>query len=113
MVKSLVTIDADKPVIDAARLMKKHKIGSVIVTKDERIVGILTERDMVDRVVSSGLNVKKMKVGSVMSYPIITCSMNASVSEAIQIMENYKVRHLPVVDKKGNIVGIISSKDVV
>jgi len=117
MRRKVVTIEDSRPLIDAARLMVKKKsegkgIGSVVVKRRGKVVGILTERDFIEKVSARGLNVRKAKIKDVMSHPVVTCTPNMLISRAAELMYKRKVRHLPVL--KGNrLVGIVASYDLV
>jgi len=111
MKTNVVVVNADAPVLDAAKLMAKHSIGSIVVLEKNEAVGILTERDIVRKVVAE----KKpytLKVRDVMSHPLVVTSPDISVESAAKIMKKNNVRRLPVIDKNGYIVGIITENDI-
>lgn len=112
MTKGIHTVRPDTPVIEAAGLMRLHDIGVVPVIENERVVGMLTDRDIVIQLVADGHDPVKIPVKNVMSRGSITVQADDDVDEAIHLMEQYQVRRLPVLDRGGQIVGIISLGDV-
>ena len=112
MSKTLVVITPGKTVRDAAKLMDLHDVGSVIVVERSKAKGILTERDIVRRVVKEGLDAKEVKVQDVMSSPLIVIDENDTIEEAAEVMKKAGVKRLPVVNKDGMLVGIISEDDI-
>jgi CBS domain-containing protein len=104
---------ADQTIQAACRIMHKNNIGSVIVVKEHTTepVGIITERDIVRIIGSSEPSLLHLPLRELMSKPLITISLNASIKDTLQAMQLNKIRRLPVV-KEGNIVGIITDKDV-
>ena len=93
--------------------MKTHKIGSVIALEGNKAVGILTERDIVRKVVAAGKDAEKTKVKEVMSSPLTVITPEVTVEEAARIMKKVKIRRLPVINEKGELVGIITEKDLI
>jgi len=117
MRREVVTLDESKHLIDVARLMvgkriARKGIGSVVITRKGKAVGIITERDFIEKVAVRGLDVRKVKVRDVMSSPIISCSPETTISEAAGIMGKQGIRHLLVM-KKEKLVGIIAAYDLV
>lgn len=108
----VVTIDENKPVSYAAKLMVEKNIGSVVVTDAlNKPVGIITDGDIVRRVAAKNILPSKVKSKDVMSKPIATISPQATISEAIGRMRSLGVKRLVVMDK-GEVVGIISSLEI-
>ena len=99
-------------VFDALSLMAQFDIGCVLVTENDKLVGIFTERDYARKVVLKGLVSRDVKVGDLMTQNILTISPSHSVDDCMNIMTNNHVRHLPVVSS-GTIVGIVSIGDAV
>lgn len=112
MSKTLVVVTPGKTVMDAARLMDLHDVGSVIIVERSKAKGILTERDIVRRVVKDGRDPREVKVSEVMSSPLIVIDENDTVEEAAEVMKKAGVKRLPVVNKEGMLVGIISENDI-
>ena len=112
MSSPVFTVDEKLTVDKAANLMDQHELGCVIVTgKDEKPIGIITERDLVSRVVAKNILPHKLKVKEVMSTPLMTISSETTLSETARAMSRLNIRRLGVM-YKGNLVGIISSKDI-
>jgi len=105
-----VTVSPDETVKQAAYLMKTHKIGSCVVVSNKPI-GIITESDIVRKVVSEGLVGNKIKVGEVMSSPIIIIDPFLSIEEALITMSKCNIRRLPVIEND-ELIGIITEKDI-
>ena len=109
MTKNVVTIDADKTVVEAAILMSKNDIGDLVVVKDNAPVGIVTERDFVRRVLAERKSVNT-KVSEVMTTPLKVIDPDAPIKEAARRMVNRKIRRLPVI-KDNKLVGILTAAD--
>lgn len=112
MTQSLVTADSEADVIQVARLMDEKGISSVLVKRKGELVGIITDRDIITRVVSKGLDATKVRVGEVMSSPLMTVEEDASVEEAAKKMAEHRVRRL-VVEKDHQKVGVIAESDMI
>ena len=98
-----------------ARLMVTHDCGSIPVCEGEgakRIVGLVTDRDIVIRAVAAGRNPVAMKASEVMSHPVASIDPDADLATALHAMEENKVRRIPVVDHQGALVGVLSQADV-
>jgi CBS domain-containing protein len=98
-------------VLDAAKLMKKKKIGNVIVVEDKQPVGILTESDILKKVVAEGKTPNKILVEDVMSTPIIVIDPYVTLDAAMKTMGKCNIRRLPVIEK-GKLIGIITQRDI-
>ena len=98
-------------VLEAAQLMKHEKIGALLVLQGEKILGILTERDMLHRVVAEGIDPAATKVHEVMTKDVVVLKPSLTVREAMQIVSDKRTRHLPVV-QDGHLLGMISSGDL-
>jgi len=103
--------DHNLSVLEAAKIMKKRKIGNVIIVENDHPVGILTESDILKKVVAEGKNPKDVKVKSVMSTPIIVTDPYVSLEQAMKTMGKCNVRRLPVVEDS-KLIGIITQKDI-
>jgi CBS domain-containing protein len=106
------SVRPDDSVLTALSLMAEFDIGSVIVTENERLVGIFTERDYARKVVLKGLVSKDAKIGELMTPNPCTVSPSSTVDEVMRTMTENRFRHLPVVDH-GKIVGIVTIGDMV
>lgn len=111
MVSPVITVDAESTIYEAARIMGEGKIGSVVVTKDSKPVGIFTERDLLTKVIAKGLDMKSTKVEENMSSPLITVDEETSVKDAIILMAGRKIMRLPVL-KEGKLVGIVTGAEI-
>jgi IMP dehydrogenase len=111
MIKNIVTIEAGQNVLQAAELMGEKGVSSLPVVSKGKLVGIVTEKDMVIRVVARGLNGKKILVEEIMSYPVVITSPEIQLEEATKLMLSKGVRMLPVVED-GHVIGILSLTDV-
>jgi CBS domain-containing protein len=110
MCKPVITVDVDCSLLDAAKLMRKKDIGSLIVVENDKPQGIITESDFV-KITIKGVDVKSTKVKDVMSKPLITCGPKMALLDLVTLMQRKRVRHIPVVEK-GKLVGIITSLDL-
>lgn len=114
MTSNVVTVKPDETIVDAARKMAENKIGSVVVVDDKgTIIGILTEGDIVRRVVARGLDPSQTPVEAVMTKNPITIFEDADLAAAAELMREKGVGHLPVVNEEGRLVGIITRSDIV
>ena len=111
MVTDLVTVGSSVSVKEAVSVMNDFEIGCLIVVEDGEVVGMLTERDVLRRVVEEGKRPEETLVRDVMSKPPIVVSPDASLEEAVEIMFKHKVKKLPVVEK-GKLVGLVTFTDV-
>ncbi|HEX6327022.1 MAG TPA: CBS domain-containing protein [Jiangellaceae bacterium] len=110
MTQAAVTDATNVPLASVAELMWKQQTGSVVIREGQRIVGIVTERDVL-RTVAAGKDAASVLVGDVMTTDIITTSPDTSVRDAARTMAQHWIRHLPVVEN-GQLVGIISQRDI-
>ena len=106
------TISRDASVLDAAILMNEHKIGALVVSDDGQVEGIFTERDVLRRVVAARLDPANVKVGDVMTTDVIVCEADCAIEDARQIFRTRRIRHLPIVDQRGKLEGMISIGDL-
>ena len=112
MSRPVVTVKESDTAVDVARLMAKHDIGCVLVAgKKGETVGIVTERDIVQRIAAKNLVPSKVTVAQSMSKPVITIQSHASVTEAAKLMNQRKVRRLAVIEQ-GKLAGVLTMKDI-
>jgi CBS domain-containing protein len=97
-------------VVEAARLMREQDIGSLPITDDEKLVGMITDRDITTRVVAEAADLK-MSVEDVYSRNLISVEPDKNLDEALQLMARHQVRRLPVVEN-GRLVGIVAQADI-
>ena len=112
MTVGVFTLPADKCVSDAARLLSKTSVGSIIITQKGKAKGIITERDIVYKVVAKGKDPKKTKLKTVMSRPLKVIRASDRIETAALALRNNRVKRLPVVDKSSRLVGIITEGDL-
>lgn len=106
------TVGASTPVAEAARLMKSDDIGSVPILEDGKLAGVLTDRDIVLRVVADGLDPQSTTAGEVASREPVTIDPQQNLDEALRLMAEHQVRRLPVVEEDGRLVGVVAQADV-
>lgn len=106
------TVSPSATVLDATRTMNEHRIGGLVVTQEGRMVGIFTERDVLRRVVAEQRSPAAVSVAEVMTTDVICCPPSTTVEETSRIMRDERVRHLPVCDADGRVIGLVSIGDV-
>lgn len=107
------TVSADQTVAEAVRELNERRIGAVVVTaRDGKLIGILSERDIVRRLTDSETRVLGLPVKSLMTEKPVTCSPSDSIERLMTLMTRHRVRHLPVVEDN-KLVGLVSIGDVV
>lgn len=112
MRRNVKTVRTDDSVHAAVLKMNKFQIGSVIVTNNGRAVGIITERNILERIVEPRLDPATIWAKDIMSSPLVTVDPNDTVDEAAKIMAQKRIKKLPVVDGD-KVVGVISTSDIV
>ena len=110
--RHVASISPNENVYEAAERMNEDKIGSLVVLDQGRLVGIITERDILQRVVAPRLDAGATHVADVMTTSLICCRMHTTVEEARGVMKNRRIRHLPVVDDNDEMLGLISIGDL-
>lgn len=111
MVKEVITLDEGSTIKEASDIMNKFEIGCLIITEKGKAVGILTERDLLKRVVSQAKNPKRTIVSTIMSQPIIVVEPEMDLEEAAKLMFKMKIKKLPVV-KDGQLLGLVTLTDL-
>jgi CBS domain-containing protein len=106
------TIDADKPVAYAAKMMQQENVGIAPIVEGDRLLGTLTDRDIVLRVVAVGKDPQTVSVREVASTAPITIDPQQDLDEALRLMATHQVRRLPVVEEDGRVVGVLAQADV-
>lgn len=107
----VATIAKTASVLEAAALMNQRRIGALVVTEQDRVVGIFTERDILNRVVAQEKQPSETVVGDVMTSPMAVCRRDTLLRECRGTMTAKRIRHLPVVEE-GKLYGLISAGDV-
>lgn len=102
----------DMPVSEVARMMQKDDIGAVPVGRDDRLVGMITDRDIATRVVAAGRDPDRTTAEDIMTKGIVYCRTTETVEDAIHLMDQKKIRRLPVIDENMRLVGMLSMGDV-
>ncbi|HVW89164.1 MAG TPA: CBS domain-containing protein [Gaiellaceae bacterium] len=110
--RSLYRIDAEASVLDAVRTMVEANVGALLVTVDDRIEGIVTERDYLRRVALDGRDERMTPVRAIMSSPLVVVRPDTSLDECRSLVTDLRIRHLPVVEG-GDVVAMISIGDLV
>jgi CBS domain-containing protein len=108
----VLSVEIGESVFDAISLMAEVNIGAVLVQQDETISGIFTERDYLQKVALKSLSSREIKVGDVMSSPVITADPDDSIQKCMETMTTCHCRHLPIVEN-GKLLGIVSIGDLV
>jgi CBS domain-containing protein len=111
MTKDVMTIDANATVKEAAELMNRNDISCLIAVKNGKTSGIITERDLLKRVIIEARNAKKTRVSEVMSNPLEIISPKAELEDAARLMFQKKIKKLPVIDNN-RLVGLVSLTDI-
>ncbi|MGD0644788.1 MAG: CBS domain-containing protein [Candidatus Bathyarchaeia archaeon] len=111
MVKNVITVDEKASVKEAADIMNQFEIGSVITTRKGKPIGIITERDLLKRIVSEGRDAKKTVVKEIMSSPLVVISPDMDLEEAARLMFQMKIKKLPVTEQS-RLVGLVSLTDL-
>jgi CBS domain-containing protein len=112
MSKDVFTISPDETVVLATKVMSENDISCIIVVDNDSVVGVLTETDVLKRAVAEEKKFDKIKVGKIMSSPVESISSNLSVLEASRIVENKRIKQLPVLEEK-RLVGIVTQTDLI
>lgn len=110
---AVFSVSPDETVFRALETMAEHNIGAVLVLDGDELSGILTERDYARKVKLQALGSNETPVGQIMTTVVHTVGPTATVAECMQLMTDQRVRHLPVVDDEGHLVGVVSIGDVV
>ena len=105
-------IDASKPVAYAAKMMKQEDVGLAPIVEGDRLVGALTDRDIVTRVVAEGRDPQSVPVREVASTDLVTIDPQQDLDEALRLMAKHQVRRLPVVEEDGSLAGVVAQADI-
>lgn len=108
----IVTIEPDRSVLDAVRLMAEHDIGAVPVIEGERLIGVLTERHYARNVILAGRRSESTPIREVMSAELVPVSPSETIDRCMALMTEHRIRHLPVVEDE-RLIGIVSIGDLV
>jgi CBS domain-containing protein len=106
------TVKAGDSIVDAAKLMKGEDAGIAPIVDGEKLVGVITDRDIAIRVVAEGKDPQSTKVEEIASQNLVTIDPQQDLDEALRLMAQHQVRRLPVVEEDGKLVGIVAQADV-
>lgn len=112
MTKNIMVIHPDTIVKDAAKIMTQERVGSLLVVEDDKLVGIVTELDIIWKVVAGDLDPKTTLIRDIMTKDVITVKANQTLEDATQIMVENKIKKLPVLEGD-KLVGIITATDLI
>jgi CBS domain-containing protein len=110
--RKVVTVEPSTPATKVACMMKDRFLGSIVVVEDDKPVGIITDRDLVVRILCPGLDASSLHAGEIMSSPVTCMSESAEPLEAASKMREARVRRLPLVDAQGHLTGILTLDDM-
>jgi len=111
-IKELLTIEPNRPVVDALIIMAEYKIGALIVMEKDKLIGIISERDYAREIVLEGQSSKSTLVKDIMTEKVLTLNQTDTFEKGLQIMTEKRIRHLPVLQNK-KVIGIVSQGDLV
>jgi len=112
MVEDVITVEEETTVKKAVELMNKHEIGCLIVLKRGKPAGIVTERDMLNRILLKSKDPEKIKVSQIMSKPLIVGKPQMDIEDAVKLMFKRNIKKLPVTDN-GHLIGLVTLTDLV
>jgi CBS domain-containing protein len=111
-VAPLATAAADDTVQQAALTMRDRGVGCLIVVRDGHPLAVITDRDLVIRVLAEGIDPKLTRIGDVATYDPITCSVHEDIETASERMRTHGIRRLPIVGDQGEVIGIVTADDL-
>ena len=112
MTENPCSIDADKPVAYAAKMMRDEDVGLAPIVEGDKLIGTVTDRDIAIRVVAEGKDPNQTAVREVASTNLVTIDPQQDLDEALRLMAKHQVRRLPVVEEDGRLVGVVAQADV-
>jgi CBS domain-containing protein len=112
MTSNPCSIDSDKSVAYAAKMMRDEDVGLAPIVDGNRLVGTVTDRDITTRVVAEGKDPESTKVTEIASTDLVTIDPQQDLDEALRLMAKHQVRRLPVVEENGRLVGVVAQADV-
>ena len=111
MTKSPITVEPNTSLRDCAKQMEKKHVGSLLIIENEMLKGLITEQDIVRKAIAKGKNPDETKVNDVMEKKVITISPNKDIYDALVVMRNKNIRHLPIMNKN-QMLGLLTIKDI-
>jgi len=112
MTSNPCSIDADKPVSYAAKMMKDEDVGFAPIVEGDKLIGTVTDRDIAMKVVAEGRDPESTTVREIASTNLVTVDPQQDLDDALRLMASNQVRRLPVVEEDGRLVGVVAQKDV-
>jgi len=112
MEKKVLVVDFNSSAKECAKSMSKRGVSSAVVVQGGTALGIVTERDLVSKVMSDALDASKVLVRDIMSTPLITVSPEATMTKAAEVMAQYRIRRLVVIGATGGLAGIVTAGDI-
>ncbi len=112
MTSNPCSIDADKPVSYAAKMMKDEDVGFAPIVEGDKLIGTVTDRDIAMKVVAEGRDPQSTTVREIASTNLVTIDPQQDLDDALRLMASNQVRRLPVVEEDGRLVGVVAQKDV-
>ena len=112
MTKNPCAIDADKPVTYAAKMMRDEDVGLAPIVEGQKLVGMLTDRDIAIRVVAEGKDPQTVTVREPATTNVVTLDPQQDLDEALRLMAKHQVRRLPVVEEDGSLAGVVAQADI-
>jgi CBS domain-containing protein len=109
----VLQIEASATVFDAIKLMVDSNVGSLLVTENGKLIGIVTERDYLRRVTLEGRTERDTSIGEIMTSPLVYVTPDTSIDECMAVMTERRIRHLPVLTEGREVAGIVSIGDLV
>lgn len=109
---AIVSVAADRPLIECTQVLRQHRIGAVLVMEGETLQGVLSERDIIRGLSNEGADILNQPASKLMTREVITCGPDMDLPGALELMTDNRIRHLPVVDGDG-LLGVISIGDLV
>lgn len=106
--KEFLKIPVHHSVFEACKIMSENKAGAILIIEGVKVVGIFSERDLMNRVITKGLDPMKTPVSDVMTSDLFTVDKDTKPTVAIEVMHRKKIRHLPITDENKRIVGLIN-----
>lgn len=110
--RHLLTMEASRTVMEAVALMNDHSVGALIIMEQGRMAGIFTERDILRRVLARHLAPTETLIRDVMTPEVMVATPSTTIDQARALMKTRRIRHLPVVDERGELVGLVSIGDL-
>jgi CBS domain-containing protein len=112
MTRGVELAPAEATVQHAATLLAEHNLGALLIGSEQQLEGILTDRDIIIRVIVPGLDPTRVQAGEVMSSTLFTCAPDTELEAALEMMDTHQVRRLPVLAREGQLVGILTRSDI-